>query len=438
MSFADTIQEKIFHENKLLSSLLEKPDLAGAGYFMAETDISQEQTSSLGQGFAEIADFPSGAGKNRYASHFVNIDRRSLSNTVFHIDDNTFTSSLPRASHWSIAWSDLMMTMFVLFLSMFAYQAAHEDFLGKKSPEVIGGDTTEALQTLDSSGASFPFAPISPGLPLITAGTIKKVEKVAGDSVDPETVHQTTPPPPPRPEITAEPVATAFPPFSPARMQEEEQQDNLDSDATPPINDMLTESAAPPPPLPAVTEQAEQASQPDPPTITEPTPEVADKFQEIYTLSQDALKNNSLDKFAAIDIIPDKTMRIILTGDLLFDVGESELSEQARKSLQQVVEVMQHTPYMVNVVGHTDNLPMRSNRFKSNWELSVARASSVARFLIDEIDMNPNQFVVSGYSSYRPLEPNTTAENRAKNRRVEIIISKRLPQPQPATEQNLQ
>ena len=92
---------------------------------------------------------------------------------------------------------------------------------------------------------------------------------------------------------------------------------------------------------------------------------------------------------------------------------------------------------MINVVGHTDNLPMRSTRFKSNWELSVARASTVARFLIDEMDMDPNQFVVSGYSSYRPIEPNTTAENRAKNRRVEIIISKRLPNPQPATEQNL-
>jgi chemotaxis protein MotB len=51
--------------------------------------------------------------------------------------------------------------------------------------------------------------------------------------------------------------------------------------------------------------------------------------------------------------------------------------------------------------------------------------------------MDPNQFVVSGYASYRPIEPNTTAENRAKNRRVEIIISKRLPNPLPATEQNL-
>ncbi len=386
----------------------------------------QQPSYSSQQGLLEITDFPTGAGKNRYASHFVNIDRRSLSNTVFHIDDNTFTSSLPRASHWSIAWSDLMMTMFILFLSMFAYQAAHEEFLGKKIPEVIGGDTTEALQTTDSSGASFPFAPISPGLPLITGGTIKKVEKVAIDSIDPDTVYQTETTPRPsktEPELTKEAVSSTTTTV--------EQQENIIPSNIPPMlgsaPDTLAPTAAPP----------DAIVQSDQPKIEETPTEAPDRFQEIYSLSQDALKSNSLDKFAAIDIIPDKTMRIILTGDLLFAVGESELSDQARTSLQKVVEVMQHTPYMINVVGHTDNLPMRSTRFKSNWELSVARASTVARFLIDEMAMDPNQFVVSGYSSYRPIEPNTTAENRAKNRRVEIIISKRLPNPQPATEQNL-
>jgi len=130
-------------------------------------------------------------------------------------------------------------------------------------------------------------------------------------------------------------------------------------------------------------------------------------------------------------------MRIILTGDLLFEVGESELSRESLESLQQITSVIKHTPYMINVVGHTDNVPMRSDKYKSNWELSVARASTVARFLIEKMEIPPNQFVVSGYSSYRPIEPNTTAQNRAINRRVEIIISKRLPRPLPATDNNL-
>ena len=118
-------------------------------------------------------------------------------------------------------------------------------------------------------------------------------------------------------------------------------------------------------------------------------------------------------------------------------LGESVLSEKARSSLEKVAAAIRFTPYMINVVGHTDNIPMRSSLFKSNWELSVARASSVARYLIEEMGMNPSQFVVSGYSSYRPIAPNTTADNRAKNRRVEIIISKRLPEPLPATAENL-
>ena len=130
-------------------------------------------------------------------------------------------------------------------------------------------------------------------------------------------------------------------------------------------------------------------------------------------------------------------MRIILTGDLLFNLGESELSKNARDYLQKIAAAIRNTPYMINVVGHTDNVPMRSNRFKSNWELSVARASSVARYLIDEIQMDPNQFVVSGYSSYRPVAPNNSVENREKNRRVEIIMSKSLPDPLPATAENL-
>ena len=396
---------------------------------MTKISIHPEQIvpTSSQEGFVEITDFPTGEAKNRFSSHFVNIDRRSPSNTVFHIDDNIFTSSMPRATHWSIAWSDLMMTMFVLFLSMFVYQTANQEFLQKKSPEILGGDTTEALQTLDSSGASFPFAPIHPGLPLITGGTVKKFERIEIDSVNPDAVF---------PDVESRKTEMS------ALEEKQEIKPSIPTPVLPEEANLVAEAKNIAPPridLAPVPPHPDKLLEPRPLQLEkQPKAEQVDHFQEIYTMSKGALENNNLDKFAAIDIIPDKTMRIILTGDLLFAVGESELSEDARTSLQKVVAFMQHTPYMINIVGHTDNLPMRSNRFKSNWELSVTRASTVARFLIDEMGMDPNQFVVSGYSSNRPLEPNTTAENRAKNRRVEIIISKRLPTPIPATAQNLQ
>ena len=79
---------------------------------------------------------------------------------------------------------------------------------------------------------------------------------------------------------------------------------------------------------------------------------------------------------------------------------------------------------MINVVGHTDSVPMHSALYATNWELSLARASRVARFLIEDTGMPALQFVVSGFGHYRPVQPNTTEENRTKNRRVEIILSK--------------
>ncbi len=387
-------------------------------------DPNQAYSDSSQEGFLKTTGLPTRAAKNRYTLHAVNVERRSPGNTVFHFDEDAFVSSLPRASHWSIAWSDLMMTMFVLFLSMYAYQAANERFLAKKAPEIIGGDTTEAMQTLDSSGATFPFVPIHPGLPLMTGGTVKKVKQIQLDPQDPDAVYPTEAQ---QPEIQESGKTEKKISAESTSIEADQSSLPLKMESTTTPQDIIAE--------PSVTSAG--ILSPPPSGIEESQPAKVDQFQEIYTLSKESLKSNNLSKFAAIDIVPDKTMRIILTGDLLFALGESELSEDAKSLLQKVVGVLQHTPYMINVVGHTDNLPMHSDRFTSNWELSVARASTVARFLIEEIGMNPNQFVVSGYSSYRPIVPNTTAENRARNRRVEIIISKRLPNPLPATTQNL-
>jgi chemotaxis protein MotB len=382
------------------------------------SDPSHEKTTGS-------PDFLTGVTENRPTSDYVNIERRSQFNTVFLVDDSPSASIMPRPTHWSVAWSDLMMTMFVLFLCMYIYQFANQEFLAKRKPEIIGGDTTEALRTLDSSKATIPFSPIRPGLPLITAGTLKKIERVTEDSNN-RTLSSPTPSPTTKPagvtegKSTAEKeAAIALHPETIALILE-------------PKQDILPTLAVPPVPLPD-----EVVLGPNPIVPRESTSPQPDKFQEIYRLSKGALENNDLGKFAAIDIVPDKTMRIILTGDLLFNLGESELSKDARDSLQKITAAIRSTPYMINVVGHTDNIPMRSSKFKSNWELSVARASSVTRYLIEEVQMDPSQFVVSGYSSYRPLAPNTNSENRAKNRRVEIIISKRLPDPLPATAENL-
>ncbi len=308
----------------------------------------------------------------------------------FLFDDPFYRSRNPKAVHWSIAWSDLMMTMFILFLTMFVYQAAHEDFLVKKSPELVGGSTTDAMTiSSPSNNTTLPFAPIQQGLPFITGGTIKQVTTVTGDAMTPDEEKHIS------------------------------RSDVLDDASEPELPPARNTEAIPEPNLVILPDKP---SNPDNAASQEIAP-----LDAIYDLSRQTLTENNLKKFASIDLIPDNTMRIILTGDLLFNTGKADLSQTARQSLQKVATAIKDTPYMINVIGHTDNLPMHSERFNTNWELSVARASTVARFLIEETDMNPTQFVVSGYSSFRPVRPNTNAENRAINRRVEIIISKKLP-----------
>lgn len=351
---------------------------------------------------------------------YISIERRSSHDTVFMIDDSPFQSAMPRPTHWSIAWSDLMMTMFILFLSMFVYQTANMEFLTEKKPEVIGGDTTEALNSDVFSDNGLPFAPISPALPLMTAGTIQKVDSVTLQDIDIDQVYTTG-----QEELI----------YNDSVLPEPEVVESV------PVEEEIVEQSAAflveaPPIETPVVENTQEIIEPRPLTAEFSGPP-QNQINDMYRLSKEALATNNLDKFASLDLVPDKTMRIILTGDLLFSAGQADLGYDSVASLQKIAAVIKKTPYMINIVGHTDNVPMHSNRFASNWELSLARASTVARFLIEDMHMDPSQFVVSGYSSFRPLQPNINEKNRAKNRRVEIIISKRLPKPVLATASTL-
>lgn len=344
----------------------------------------------------------------------------------FVIEDAFYRSRQPKTTHWSIAWSDLMMTMFILFLSLFVYQAAHEDFLVSHTPEVIGGSTTEALDIEKDSDLITPIVPLKHKAPLITAGTIKKVETVKIDPIDVDIVFQEN----------GDLVRQETEPTT------EQETVAAETEATPEVSikEVIEEEPAPTPNFPILSSTED---------IIEPAPllpdaekvaaveEKPDRFSGIYDKSQLTLTTNKLNDFASVDLVPDTTMRIILTGDLLFSTGQADLSTDARESLRKIAAIIKNTPYMINVIGHTDNLPMHSTLFATNWELSVVRASRVARFLIEEMGMRPEQFIVSGYGPNRPRRPNTNVTNRAANRRVEIIISKRMPPAVKATSENL-
>jgi len=112
---------------------------------------------------------------------------------------------------------------------------------------------------------------------------------------------------------------------------------------------------------------------------------------------------------------------IKLSGELLFELGKAELKTEAKEILKKVVPLLKEYPYSVCVQGHTDNLPIHSQEFSSNWQLSAIRAINVVKYL-EEQGIDKDKLIAAGYGEYRPLVSNDTPEHRALNRRVEMAI----------------
>ncbi|MBI5428139.1 MAG: OmpA family protein [Nitrospinae bacterium] len=120
-----------------------------------------------------------------------------------------------------------------------------------------------------------------------------------------------------------------------------------------------------------------------------------------------------------------RTIIIRLNTSDLFAPGSAELIDGADQVIISAVkEEAQEGVKQLVVEGHTDDVPIKTEQFQSNWELSTARAAKVARFFIERLRFSPNRLVVAGYGEYRPLEPNDSDDHRALNRRVEIKILK--------------
>lgn len=135
----------------------------------------------------------------------------------------------------------------------------------------------------------------------------------------------------------------------------------------------------------------------------------------------DYVEDRRLRSFATVKV-SEQRVKIMLADPVLFDLGESELKRPAMPILHQVAGLLKDIPNAIMVEGHTDDRPITGGKFRSNWELSAARAFSVIRYFIDEENIPAEGLSAVGYGEYRPLYPNDTEENRARNRRIEINI----------------
>ena len=106
----------------------------------------------------------------------------------------------------------------------------------------------------------------------------------------------------------------------------------------------------------------------------------------------------------------------------LFDPGSAELKQRALEVLDLVASELKDRPNHVRIEGHTDDTPIRTAIYPSNWELSSARATAVVRYYTESHAIPPGRISALGYGEYRPVAPNNSIENRAMNRRVDIVI----------------
>lgn len=129
-----------------------------------------------------------------------------------------------------------------------------------------------------------------------------------------------------------------------------------------------------------------------------------------------------------IDVaIQERGLKVSLDSRLLFKPGGAELRQESMERMEEIAKRLKKADgkYYIHVEGHTDNQPIVSARYPSNWELSSARASTVVRLLISEYKFDPGGLVAVGYGDSRPIAKNETAEGRRKNRRVDIILYSR-------------
>ena len=120
--------------------------------------------------------------------------------------------------------------------------------------------------------------------------------------------------------------------------------------------------------------------------------------------------------------IDSQGLTISISNASFFNPGEATIQPSAIPALDSIGVMLKSFDHAIRVEGHTDNTPISTPRFPSNWELSAARACSIVRFLIDRHGLDPHRLYAAGYGEYYPKVPNDTEAHRAENRRVDIVV----------------
>jgi len=151
---------------------------------------------------------------------------------------------------------------------------------------------------------------------------------------------------------------------------------------------------------------------------------VKDDLEKIHRELQQKLSNQIAQHTVAIQMGRNGLI-IRLREAGFFRSGSATPQPETLATLREVAASLSQTPYDLRIEGHTDNIPIRTDEFDSNWELSTARATRIARILLDQDTMPPDHVSAAGYAEFHPVASNATAEGRAENRRVDLVVMPR-------------
>ncbi|HLH35046.1 MAG TPA: flagellar motor protein MotB [Alloacidobacterium sp.] len=158
------------------------------------------------------------------------------------------------------------------------------------------------------------------------------------------------------------------------------------------------------------------------------SPEVQRDFERIKRELQGRLSNQIAHHVVSLRIGREGLI-ISLKEAGFYDSGSAVPHPASLATLRQIADALRATPYDLRIEGHTDNVPIHTGQFDSNWELSTARATRMARLFIIDHRFQPARLSASGYAEFHPATSNATSEGRAANRRVDIIVLPQISSP---------
>lgn len=151
-----------------------------------------------------------------------------------------------------------------------------------------------------------------------------------------------------------------------------------------------------------------------------------EELKEVQEKINSYIEKNKLNgKF--VTKLTDEGLLLTIRDNVFFESGQATIKDEHYKTAKEVAGLLvMDPPRNIIISGHTDNVPIRNSSFQSNWELSVTRALSFMKILLENKELSPRYFSVKGYGEYKPVASNNTEAGKAKNRRVEVLIQPRV------------